>query len=258
MSEHTDIAERGLSLLFAPGDRPRPDDLDCALGKADSGGLAARISHRAPAEQGWIEILASGLTFDLMGLAPAAAVPALPPAIAVAHVYGFEAGLGDDTLEAATLVPSAHISAGAALAPVVRTMMGLAANLVLNLPVVAVAWHPAGTLIEPHYFVRIVMNWLAGGAFPALGLTALDLAEDGCVSSQGLAHFIGQEVRIEGRAGQAPAEAMKLAIRVVDFLSRQGPLRKACTIAGDTGGGGAGMIAEPSQYGKLVWVWHKD
>ncbi|MFD2579415.1 hypothetical protein ACFSTD_14295 [Novosphingobium colocasiae] len=115
----------------------------------------------SPPSEGWAEILVSGLAFDLSGLQPAPAAPARP----FDHAYGFAADVPDGLREAVLLVPSGHISAGAALAPVVRAMVGLAANLVLNLPVVAVQWHPARTVIEPRTFVRIIMNWLSGGAF---------------------------------------------------------------------------------------------
>ncbi|GGZ10392.1 hypothetical protein [Novosphingobium colocasiae] len=246
--QHSDIPEAGLSLLFAAGERPDAAQMAGVLAQAGDAGMGAAITHVSPPSEGWAEILVSGLAFDLSGLQPAPAAPARP----FDHAYGFAADVPDGLREAVLLVPSGHISAGAALAPVVRAMVGLAANLVLNLPVVAVQWHPARTVIEPRTFVRIIMNWLSGGAFPALGLTALTRAEDGSVASSGLAYFTGQEVRIEGRSDEAPADAIKQAIRVVDFLARIGPLDRPCPVEGMPG-----LIAEPSQYGKLVWVWRK-
>ncbi|WP_260923592.1 hypothetical protein [Novosphingobium sp. 9] len=71
----------------------------------------------------------------------------------------------------------------------------------MRLPVVAVGWGPAETLMDPSYFARIVMNWLGGGAFPVLGLTAIAVASDGSVASRGLAHFTGQELQLQGREG---------------------------------------------------------
>ncbi|MFD2136398.1 hypothetical protein ACFSLT_16960 [Novosphingobium resinovorum] len=107
-------------------------------------------------------------------------------------------------------------------------MMGLAANLALELPVRAVGWAPAQTWMEPRYFCRSVLNWLGGGAFPALGLTALLQAEDGSLASRGLAHFTGQEVQLEGRRGEAAADTVKLAVRVIDQLVRRGASWNPC------------------------------
>ncbi|WP_255406225.1 hypothetical protein [Novosphingobium sp. CF614] len=247
-SKEQDARRAGLSLLFAAGGRPTVDDIAHLLDSPQSG-IPARVSHRPAEAEGWAEILVSGLTFDLRGLSPA------DPARfdAALHAYGFEGSPPGDELEAVELVPSGHIAAGAGLRPVVRTLVSLAANLALRLPMAAVAWYPARTVMEPRYFSRTAFNWLSGGAFPALGLTALVPADDGSIASAGLSHFIGQELRLEGREGETRAEAVKLAIRVVDYLMRQGPLTEPQVIEGGEGG----LLAEPSQVGNLVWVWRK-
>lgn len=245
-----DTRRAGLSLLFPTGTRPTVQDIVRLFETSAASGLAARISHIPQSEQGWVEILASGLTFDLRGLAPGQ--PASPAQGDEPRFrYGFEGALDADELEAIELVPSGHIAAGAGLLPVLRTMAGLAANLALHLPVAAVAWHSAQTLMEPRYFSRIVLNWLSGGAFPALGLTALVPAGDGSIASSGLAHFTGQEMQLEGRADEPQADTVKLAIRLIDYLVREGRLDAPHTIeAGDTT-----LLAEPSQVGRLVLVW---
>lgn len=213
---------------------------------AEMASVAARISHR-PEDGSWLEILANGLIFDLRGLAPAA--PA--EGCALNHSYGFTEDMPDRGLEAIEIVPGPHIAAGGQLPPVVRTLAGLVANLALNLPVAAVAWHGAETCIEPRFFSRTVLNWLAGGAFPALGLTALVPASDGSVASKGLAAFTRQEFQLAGAPGESPADALKLAVRVADYLVRSGRLTEPCEITGS-------LSAEPSQFGNLVWVWRKE
>jgi len=246
----SDAAGAGLSLLFQAGTRPGAQDVARLIESSHAAGLLARVSHMPEPEEGWLELLASGLTFDMRGLAPARPAPVTAPG----YTFGFEDKDGTDgVFEAVELLPSGHIAAGGRLQPVLRTMMGLAADLALNLPVAGVAWGPAQTLMEPRYFSRMVLSWLSGGAFPALGLTALVCGADGSIVSQGLAHFTGQEMQIEGREGESPADTVKLAIRVVDHLVRQGRIADPLRI----GTGPGALLLEPSQVGKLVLVWRE-
>ncbi len=214
----------------------------------DASSLGARVSFAPPCRDGWLELLSSGLTFDLEGLSPAEPVPQVAPEF----VLGFEGESPGDNLEAVNLVPSDHIAGGAGMQPVMRAMAGLAANLVSHLPVRAVACRTALTCMDPAYFTRMVITWLGGGAFPALGLTGLQLASDGSVASKGLAFFAGQEMQLESRAGESATDAIKIAIRVVDYLVRTGPIREARHI--DIGEGHV-FLAEPSKVGKRVWIW---
>lgn len=240
--------QAGLSLLFAVGQRPSVDDIERLFATSDTSLLGARISHRADDAEGWVELVANGLTFDLAGLAPADS-SAIPEA---RHRFGVDAELAGSPLEAISLVPGQHIAGGNAMMPVVKTMAGLVANLALHLTAKAVCWHPAGTWMDPGYFARIVLNWQSGGAFPALGLTAVDQTEDGSVMSSGLAYFIGQEVQIEIAPDEAAAETVKLAMRVIDYMVLHGPLRSPRKLDGPSG---ETLMAEPSQYGQVVWIW---
>jgi hypothetical protein len=248
--EHVDTDGVGLSLLFRSGERPGADDIASLMEASRETGLLARVSHRPKADAGWLELLASGLTFDLRGLAPAQP----GHGIEVHQGFGFEGDHAIAGYEAVELVPAGHIAGGAGLEPVLRILTGLATNLALNLPVSAIYWHAAHTLMEPRYFSRLVLNWLGGGAFPALGLTAFVRAEDGSVASRGLAHFTGQEMQLEGRAGESPADTLKLAVRVVDHLVRYGRITEPRTI----GTGPDALLAEPSQVGRLVLVWRAE
>ena len=244
-----DAGRSGFSLLFPAGQRPDAQAIEACLLAGETQGVAARIGHRPPKDSSWLELIASGLTFDISGLAPGPGCPTAP----AQQLYGFaESGMAEG-LEAIVLEPGGHIVSEYALQPVVRTLAGLAANFALHLPVEAIVWQPAATAMEPRYFARIILNWLGGGAFPALGLTALVQASDGSVASRGLSHFIGQDLQIEGAAGESSADAIKLAIRVVDYLIRSGPLVHPREI--DTGT--AILQAEPSQFAKMVWVWRE-
>lgn len=237
----------GLSLLFAIGTRPTASDIERLLTLADQSGQGARISHRPPDDHGWLELLASGLTYDVGGLAPGSAAPTPP----VGQVFGVPSDIEKFEFEPISLKPGAHIASGGAQLPVVRVLLGLVANLALELPVTAVCWNPAGVWMEPKYFNRIVLAWLSGGLFPALGLTRLCAGPDGVVESAGLAFFTGQELSVNPGAGEREPETVRLAVRIVDFLVRQGPLDRPASFTGLTG---EALLLEPSPDGGRVVV----
>ncbi len=228
-------------MLFAVGDRPSADEVDRLLSlprSAESavigspaGGVSARISHRPEGNAGWLEILAGGLTFDLTGLSPG--LPGQPPA--ARHFFGLPEKSDAFAFEAVTLAPGPHVTAGAGMLPLVRIMIGLSFLLVRAPGVKAVCWHPAGSWMDPGYFLRVVSAWLSGGAFPALGLTAIDRSRDGGVESDGLGFFIGQELCVGPRKGEITAETVKLAVRMIDYLVRQGRLTDRQELKGPDG-----------------------
>ncbi|MET0589488.1 MAG: hypothetical protein ABWZ75_13290 [Novosphingobium sp.] len=241
-------AEGVLSLLYAAGERPTADDVARLLDEpVDGGGQGARISHRPDESEGWVELLASGLTFDLSGLAPA---PAKRPAPS-AHVFGLSADVNGPALEAVLLTPGEHTVPGAAMLPIVRVMCGLGARLASLGSVKAICWNPARSWMEPAYFKRIVASWLGGGAFPALGLAALSRTPDGALQSYGLAFFTGQEMRVDALPGEPPAATAKLAIRMMDLIVRQGRVRESFYVPGPDG---KLLHAEPSPGGEIVLV----
>lgn len=246
-------ADPAFILAFPSGSRPDRDTVEALFASDGLDGFSAVLSHLPAPEQGWVEILASGLTFDLCGLQPASAIlcPDAP------HHYGFasvEPMVPAGEAEAIRLEPAGHIVAGAALSPVIRTMAGLAANLASHLPVSAVLWPPARSVMAPDYFVRLVLNWLAGGTFPALGLTSLACGSDGSVASVGLGFFTGIEMQLEaGQRGDRAAD-FKLAVRVIDYLVEKGvPSGEEVVTLG-----GEALLFEPSRQGKRVWVWRAD
>lgn len=241
----------GFSLLFAPGARPDAAAVERLLQTPPPADLpAARISHRPADGEGWLELLSSGLTFDLAGLAPANAAPR-PLA---RHRFGVGDDLATGALEAVSLLPGEHIVAGGAQATVVRIMAGLAARLAGLEGLRAVAWHPLASWMEGGYFARIVGGWIGGGAFPALGLTAFESTADGGIESTGLGFFTGQELRVEARAGEARTETVKLAVRAVDMLVRHGPLAERATLVGPAG---EPLVVEPDSGGKVLRLWRE-
>jgi hypothetical protein len=247
-------AEPGLSLLFTPGHRPTAAEVRglaerMAAAGDRLGGFA--LGHQPDEAAGWLELLVSGLSFDLTGLPPA------PPERAPArcHTFGLDGPELPDDLEAVRLMPSPHIIGGAALPPVVRTITALAAALAQLDHVRAVCWHPAGTVTETALFVRIIGAWLEGGPFPSLGLTALVRDDNGGWRSEGLAFFTGQELRIEPDAKSAPSEARKLAVRLIHRLVEQGPIKAVGELLGPDG---SLLDVEPSLDGRLLRIWRRS
>lgn len=106
--------------------------------------------------------------------------------------------------------------------------------------------------MEPGYFARIALNWLSGGAFPALGLTAVSQTDEGSVVSHGLAYFTGQELVVEPLKNESPADTVKLAVRLIDYFVRYGPIDKPQPLEGPTG---ERLLAEPVEGGRQVWIW---
>jgi len=103
--------------------------------------------------------------------------------------------------------------------------------------------------MDTTYFARIVDGWSSGGAFPALGFSGMERLRDGTIASEGLAFFTGQELRVEPRVGEAPADTVKLAVRLADRLVREGPIAEPGRL---TGPDLESLYAEPSADGRHV------
>ena len=203
-----------LALLFERGTRPSADAL-AALAERDGGFM---LSHVPAGEPGWLEALVTGLTFEVHGLAPGPAEPSRP----VAHRYGLPAGRWEPGLETVTLRPGPHLVGAGAMLPVVRGCVALGAALAALPGVEAAVWLPARVAMSERYFVDAAGAWLGGGAFPALGLTALGDASDGGLESHGLAFFIGRELSVAPWPGATPAELAGIAVRAIHTLVESG------------------------------------
>lgn len=198
--------------------------------------------------QVWLELLANGLTFDLLGLAPGAA-PEPPSCV---HAYALAANAEAAGLEALTVRPGPHLAGGHAMLPVVRSLAWLAATLSAIDGVEAVAWHPARSWCGPDYFRNGVLRWIEGGVFPGLGLTSLAVTPDGGMQSEGLALFAGQDLRIEPELVLDKAQGAKIGVRLIDYMVEAGPIDAP---QGLTGPDGQPLRLEPSTNGRFVRVW---
>ncbi len=208
-----------LSLAFAPGQRPDGAAVQrlAEASQLRSGDARFTISHVAGGDAGWVELLASGLTFDCAGLAPAAAA-ALPGGGALLGLEQQPDG------EAISLSPGPHLADAAGMLPVVRVLAGLGAQLAALPGAAAVCWNPARCWMPSGYFGKVVSNWLADGPFPALGLTSLQREHDGAMVSVGLALLTGQELRFAPDAKLVPADIARIAVRLIHVLIESAPL----------------------------------
>lgn len=169
--------------------------------------------------------------FNLAGLRPIAAEP-LP---AIAHWFGFRDTWVNELFEAVTLVPGEQLRGGMNLLAVTRIMAGLAASLAKLPQIKAIVWHPARTAMAPDAFATAVSNWVQGGAFPALGLTALYRDEEGAICTEGLAFFIGQELRIQPAPDKSTGQDAKLAVRLINHLVGNNTLKIPFEMIGSDG-----------------------
>jgi hypothetical protein len=243
-----------VSLLFKRGKRPSGRDVH-SLAKRD-GGFSVTFDPGeagAAADNGvegapvWLELLESGLSFDLTGLAPG------PPA--APSPYRRILGLDEDevhALEALTLSPGPHLAGGAGMVPVLRTLAALGGSLAGLDGVHAVCWHSSRCWSEPGIYREAVARWVEGGVFPALTLTSLAMSSDGGMHSEGLALFTGQELRLEPELVRDPAAAAKLAVRLIDHLVERGRVVGREVTAGPDE---VSLRLEPSANGQFVRVW---
>jgi len=247
-----------VSLLFAAGRRPtasavrnlseKQGEFSISFDPGAEQATAGSGAGDGHGGQSWLELLASGLTFDLVGLAPG--TPAPSPSLV--HGFALPPELEPYGLEAITLRPGPHLAGGHAMIPVVRSLAWLAGTLAQLEGVVAVAWHPARSWSGPAYFREGVLRWIEGGVFPGLGLAALAVAADGGMQSEGLALFTGQELRLEPELTADRAEGAKIAVRLLDYLVESGPVASPQRVSGP---GGQALRLEPSPNGRFVRVW---
>ena len=226
-------------LLVAAGQRPTAAEVIRLAETGGDGFPPFVVSHAGDAGQGCVELLAQGLAFDLSGLAPAACLPAPE----IAHRYGLDPDVPGQPPGAIRLAAGAHLQGAENLLPVVRTLVGIGAGLAMLPGVCGVVWTPARTAMSVSVFRRSVTDWLDGGPFPALGLTALVEGIDGAFLSEGLAFFTGQEMRLEPLAGCSPRASARIAVRLVDALVGVDPVRVSTRF---TGPDGEALVVEPA------------
>lgn len=223
----------GIFLLFEKGRRPRKLEILAAIDAIDAASVSfdpsrteqsCRSEDKTLSHSGeWVELLQWGMTFDLLGMAPGPSV-STPD---IAYRFGCAFDPADAQGEAIALVPGPHLVDGSHSLPIVRAMLDLASEIAARLEgVQAVCWSPARSAMAPEIFTRAVEGWLAGGAFPALGMTGFAVNETGEMVSEGLDHFIGQELSLDAELASDPVAATRLGARLVHELVGSGKLEK--------------------------------
>ncbi len=237
-----------LSLVFAEGLRPDADRLAelAAQSRGSDGGsqVGFAVSHRSINDEGWVELLAMGLTFDCRGLVPAEPMPPPPPG----QLFGM---VGPVTGESIELALGPHLGEGRPMLPVIRVLCGLGATLATLPGVQAVCWGPAASWMKPDYFIRAIGAWLAGGAFPALGLVSLERDCDGVLASHGLDYLIGQELRFEPKRSQSLVEATRIAVRLIHQMAEGGAIDTPTELFGPDG---ESLLVVPDREGRQLRV----
>ncbi|WDF71223.1 hypothetical protein [Novosphingobium sp. KACC 22771] len=232
-------------VLFPPGLAPKAQAVFDLLRQDAEVARIFSVTHQPEADSDWLELLSSGLTFDLSGLAGGGSAPD------IAMRYDISAVTDLDHSAWLRLAPGAHLSGGGRQLPVVRAMAGVVLGL-LKLPGAAgVAWGPARTVMSAEHFCRIVPAWLNGGAFPALGLTALRRDEEGNIVSEGLSFFTGLELRIEPILADQPGLAGKIAIRLIHSLVDGWTVKEPVEVEGP---GGEILGLTPEENGKILRI----
>lgn len=214
-------------LQFDKGDRPTRIDVlrelsdsprlfvthdPCAVGDIGAGrDQPARLDENFA----WLELLSDGLSFDLLGLDGGPPLTAGP----IAHRFGCAEALDDGSLEAIGLFPGPHLSEAANSVPIIRTMLGIALELIEKLPGCrSVQWSPARSAISADLFREIAGEWLRGGAFPALGLVGYRAGPNGHLESEGFSFLSGFEIAVAPELSVDRVAGTKLAVRVIHSL----------------------------------------
>ncbi len=217
-----------LSLIFANGQRPDCAAVSALAGGADGAPGRFAVSHLPGGDHGWLELLISGMAIDCRGLAPAPPEPRPAP--------GAILGLGESPQgEAISLHPGPHLADALSMLPVVRAVTALAVELSTLPGLLAVCWNPAQCWMAPAYFRKVIGDWLAGGPFPALGLTSLHRTAQGIMESRGLEFFTGQELQLPAAAGFTPADQARIAVRLINELVGREALTQPVELTGPSG-----------------------
>lgn len=245
---HSDAPDAALlALVYAAGARPSAAEV---AGAADVS-KAFAVTFAAPQAEGWVEALVTGLAFDVVSLSPAPSA-AVPP---VAHRFGLDSDSArEHDHEVIEIRLGPHLVGGGAMLPIVRAAVALAAALAEQIPPAEVVWLPAASAMAPEYFRTIVAEWLRGGAFPGLGLTALRPDALGGMRSYGLTYFTGQELDFVREIGEAPEDCARHALRALHLLVEHGPVTEQVRL---DHGEGVELLAKPSADGRTVRAWRQ-
>ncbi|WP_298282477.1 hypothetical protein [Novosphingobium sp.] len=192
--------------------------LQHVLAEAERGATFA-VSHKPAADDGWVELLRDGLTFDLHGLAggPVQPLPEMRAAVGLDRAASADLGV-------LTLAPGPHLAGAQRLLPVIRVAADLLADLARIGPATAIVWLPAKLMVRADLFEKAVRPWLQGGPFPAPAFVAIHSDGAGGLRSEGLNFFIEQEFSLVPGSTDGASALSRVAIRLIDWLVAHGPI----------------------------------
>lgn len=206
-------------------------------------GFGYSVSHAPDASEGWVELLASGLTFDLHGLKDGPSAPASP----IATTIGLsQPDIGE--MRWLTLAPGPHLAGAGGLLPVIRVAAMLLIELAEMSQAEGISWIPAHLVLKPGLFGQAVLPWLEGGPFPAPAFVAMHRLDDGSMASRGLNLLMGQEFILQPGKSEDASLLARTAVRLVDWLVAHGPvLQPTRAILA-----GTGAVSLEAQFGSPI------
>lgn len=247
----------GIYLLFAPGCRPDRAGVLTALEElplvsvshdpGESVSDAPKAEHvSSPHGARWLELMLSGMTFDLLGFAPGPSIET--PEI----VHRLDGHFDPYGVEALAIVPGPHLADGANSLPIVRSMLELACGIARRVKgVKTICWSPARSAVAMPIFCQSVEDWLSGGSFPALGMTSFAFDDSGALTSEGLAYFMGQELSISAELAGDRMAATLLGAGLVHDLVASGRVEQSRNFKTESG---LDVILSPVQDARIIEV----
>lgn len=239
-------------MLFPRGARPSQEAVARALADSDPPThKTASFTLDAHETLHGVELLHNAMTFHCLGLSEGASHP-VPP---IHQFLGCGYAEASSSHEAIALRPGPHLAGGEAIRPIMQGWATIAAALATALPdCTALVWRPAALAIGRDPFQSAINEWHAGGPIPAQIFIAFSPSVNGAIRSVGLAHFTGQELRLE-----PPANAVsdsdadtRLARLIATHLLHHGKLNATEAM---TAPDGTTLRLEPSPNGRFIRAW---
>lgn len=125
----------------------------------------------------------------------------------------------------------AHVTGGERVPAIIRTLLDLAQKLGKSCHSQAALWRPANMVSGFDYFEQVVIEYLAGGAFPVLAMVNFKSGPKGVIKTDGLTILCGQELQIESETLD-DANMMQRAVRVAHDLAVNGPVNDHLSLDG--------------------------
>ncbi len=225
----------GWEVLYSHGQMPSLDTINAALDELGTAGRAGvpigceRIADPATGNPMFTCTIAE-VKFEIAPLS----YRTQEQYAVIEHLFGLEKP-PPAVRNGLSVVPAPARSTGVDALSVTKYGSMLVHNILRIEDAAAVVWCPIGSAMEARYFAQIVEDWVEGGTFPSLGLTAFREAPDGGLHSHGLALFTGQELRLPPAIARQGSKALSLGARLIDRLVEDEPVRAPLEIEDDNG-----------------------